>query len=264
MAFDPLARARVVVALRESDGEIADDSGQATAILAERVGRRAATLTTLLSSMEEDGEVLRDVRGKRTYAIVLGDVLPGTEDRVKELASFHRRVVLPAPRVREVADDEVVEAEPEAVPAPEPVAVAVEHLVPGAPDDGGVDPTPVTARDLLARITSDMTALVTLSQAEALEQYKAVLAAMQAERDEARERLAMTLDENQRLRIRHREATDEVKAMGTRIQRLTLERNTLQQNLDAAMRDARKVVNHEVHKQVDRVMRQAPTSSKGD
>ena len=67
-------RDRVIAHLAETD-EIADPAGMASTKLAEAVGYPGSSVAfaQLLSGMERDGLIAREVRGKRTYRITLAD-----------------------------------------------------------------------------------------------------------------------------------------------------------------------------------------------
>ena len=80
-----------------ADGEISDPKGMASTVLAEAVGYpgSSAAFAQLLSGMERDGLITREVRGKRTYRIILapgvrsgrprtGDVIPGLAAQAAE------------------------------------------------------------------------------------------------------------------------------------------------------------------------------------
>src|ERR1700740_411363 len=82
-------RDRIIAHLTATD-EIADPTGMASTRLAEAVGYPGSSVAfaQLLSGMERDGLIAREVRGKRTYRIILapgvrpgrakaGDVTPG-------------------------------------------------------------------------------------------------------------------------------------------------------------------------------------------
>jgi hypothetical protein len=67
-------RDRIIAHLAASD-EIADPAGMASTRLAEAVGYPGSSVAfaQLLSGMERDGLIAREVRGKRTYRITLAD-----------------------------------------------------------------------------------------------------------------------------------------------------------------------------------------------
>ena len=67
-------RDRIIAHLAAAD-EIADPTGMASTRLAEAVGYPGSSVAfaQLLSGMERDGLIAREVRGKRTYRITLAD-----------------------------------------------------------------------------------------------------------------------------------------------------------------------------------------------
>jgi hypothetical protein len=71
-------RDRIITHLAEV-GEIADPAGMASTRLAEAVGYPGSSVAfaQLLSGMERDGLIVREVRGKRTYRITLTDGAAG-------------------------------------------------------------------------------------------------------------------------------------------------------------------------------------------
>src|ERR1700733_15312279 len=69
-----------IIAHLAAAGEIADPTGMASTRLAEAVGYPGSSVAfaQLLSGMERDGLIAREVRGKRTYRIILAPgVQPG-------------------------------------------------------------------------------------------------------------------------------------------------------------------------------------------
>lgn len=70
MARDRTARARVRQLLA-TDGPVRDPSGYASAELKDAIGYRGSPVAfiQLIAAMERDGEIVRKIRGKRTYAI---------------------------------------------------------------------------------------------------------------------------------------------------------------------------------------------------
>lgn len=73
MVRDRTARARIREHLLHA-GPVAASSGNATSALREAVGYEgsAVAFIQLVAAMERDGEVERDIRGKRTYRIAAG------------------------------------------------------------------------------------------------------------------------------------------------------------------------------------------------
>lgn len=70
MARDRTARARIRRFLATS-GPLRDPSGYASGALKDAIGYRGSSVAfiQLIAAMERDGEIVREVRGKRTYAI---------------------------------------------------------------------------------------------------------------------------------------------------------------------------------------------------
>jgi len=100
------ARGRVVAALKRHGGAITHPTGFAGAILQREVGT-GRSVTELLARMERDGMIVREIKGRRTYAITLVDD--------KGLAPDVRPTNMP-PLMPTVED--VIESTPgEAVPA---------------------------------------------------------------------------------------------------------------------------------------------------
>ena len=74
MARDRTARNRIRRHLA-SHGPLTDGQGLATKRLKEAVGYEgsAVAFIQLIAAMERDGELVRDIRGKRTYSIAVGE-----------------------------------------------------------------------------------------------------------------------------------------------------------------------------------------------
>ena len=88
MSKDLTARTRIIEFLR-SHGSVHDSRGGATAVLREAVGYQGSPLgfVQLISSMEKSGQLIREVRGKRTYRISLPNALAGAAQDVRSDAS---------------------------------------------------------------------------------------------------------------------------------------------------------------------------------
>lgn len=69
---DGRARTEVVTFLKQHGGEVADEAGYATVEMQQHLGR-SRSLSNLLRTMEHDGMIAREVRGRRTYRIALVD-----------------------------------------------------------------------------------------------------------------------------------------------------------------------------------------------
>lgn len=72
MGSDGKARSEVVTFLAARGGEVASDAGLAVVEMQDRLGR-SRSLSNLLRTMEHDGMIAREVRGRRTYRIKLLD-----------------------------------------------------------------------------------------------------------------------------------------------------------------------------------------------
>jgi len=90
-------RDRIITHLAAA-GEIADQAGMASTRLAEAVGYPGSSVAfaQLLSGMERDGLIVREVRGKRTYRITLTDGAAGTRAARAAGAARAATAVLPA------------------------------------------------------------------------------------------------------------------------------------------------------------------------
>jgi hypothetical protein len=79
MARDHTARARIQQYL-SSAGPIDDPSGYASKVLRERIDYQgsAVAFIQLIAAMEQDGEIVRKIRGKRTYRISASKSLVGS------------------------------------------------------------------------------------------------------------------------------------------------------------------------------------------
>jgi hypothetical protein len=81
MNRDRTARTRIHQYLR-THGAVDDPTGYATSVLKDATHYQgtAVAFIQLIAAMDRDGEIARDVRGKRTYRIALGQaVAPGSE-----------------------------------------------------------------------------------------------------------------------------------------------------------------------------------------
>ena len=74
MARDRSARTRIRAYL-SSHGPIEDPTGYATGVLKDAIGYegKSVAFIQLIAAMDRDGEIAREVRGKRTYRIMLSD-----------------------------------------------------------------------------------------------------------------------------------------------------------------------------------------------
>lgn len=74
MARDRTGRTRVCQLLA-TQGPVADSSGYATSVLKDAVAYQgsAVAFIQLIAAMERDGEIVREIRGKRTYRIAASE-----------------------------------------------------------------------------------------------------------------------------------------------------------------------------------------------
>lgn len=97
MARDMSARRRVQQYLR-SHGAIDDPSGYATTALKEAIEYKGSAVgfIQMVAAMDRDGEIVREVRGKRTYRIALSESASGAQvaprPRPEEPAAAHPTV----------------------------------------------------------------------------------------------------------------------------------------------------------------------------
>lgn len=131
-----------IIAHLMSAGDIADPSGMASTKLAEAVGYPGSSVAfaQLLSGMERDGLVAREVRGKRTYRITLPEGVAAAQAMKSAgngLTSLAAGVALP---------DQAGAAEDAGFTALAGVPEAV-----GLPADGGIDYDEL-ARRLLVQV----------------------------------------------------------------------------------------------------------------
>lgn len=249
MPYDPFSRARIVLALESAGGAVLDRRGKATALLGARLGGVYPGLTALLAQMQSDGEVSRDVNGKRCYGIRLCVPTPKT---ARQLGLLREQLGVPV--------DEPVED------APVEPALVEEPTAPVAP----VETIDVVLawveeqRGASARMASMEAWILELERQLTEQSPSDELVRLRTEHSEMSQRLAMVLEENTRIRIRLRDAGDELRASSTRIAGLNREKADLQNNLRAALQASKNIVDAEVRRELDRVMRQAPGSSKGD
>lgn len=100
-------RASIINALREAGGKVEDKQGRAVTKLTSRLeGDPPKTISTILQTMERQGVIAREVRGKRTYRIMLVNGVV-TEDVIDHPPSLAL--------VPEIAPDPVLDPVPASV-----------------------------------------------------------------------------------------------------------------------------------------------------
>lgn len=236
------ARAGVVAALMRREGVVRSEAGYATRVLAADLSRSTETVSSLLKLMESDGQVLRDVNAatRKTFEIVLGDVPPAMMQRARELLEAD------APELESDSANAVEEQ------------IWQEAHAAGPPDEDTPAPDAAAVADaILRRVTSlldfDVSDLVS----------RAAHDVTLADRDEARDRLAITLEENARLRTRLRDVQDEIVAVRSERDRLRHDLHQVEDNLKTMTRNNNGVISDEVHKAIDRFMRETPKGGHG-
>lgn len=279
-----MSRWLVLRALEAAGGAITDASGQASGNLGRTLGySSSAAMSSLLKAMDRDGLIVRAINGKRTSRIAL---TPKGWEAAREVPSHVARfakvvdkrgtsvaipldvidgggeggeadtppVVLseaPALDAVAVADVDPIDAAPE--PSDEAFALA------DAPLFYAVDDAPVFRHDAdVTRLAETLLALV-VRKAKA-EEPGAELVRVRRDIDQARTRLASTLEENARLRRRVELLTDEVTALNTVARGLRLVVGKLESNLAAAIKAAGQGValDEATLRDLDRLIREVP------
>lgn len=132
-----IPRKAVIAALRSAGNEVVDrKGGQATGLLIKKIkGHRTnpATINGVLRTMERDGIIERDTRGRRTYRIALTPQYRKEKAEVATAIAIEEDRLMPQPFLRpedvrpdqEPAPLETPEPEVEPEPEPEPVADVV-------------------------------------------------------------------------------------------------------------------------------------------
>ena len=217
------AEAHILAAL--AAGPIRDGSGRATIALAERVGLSPAWVNPNLRKLADAGQVVREVRGRRTFMLCL----PGMESAPSQ----------PPPPQPEPAEPEASAHDGAGAPQTE------------SPADGAREPTGETPIDY------GELALALLSR----------VAKIVGAPDEAKERLAETLVDNERWRQKVRGLEIQVEEVERSRRAVVRERDglrlrvkTLEDNLQATVKSESRIVDAEVTKRIDRFMRERPNA----
>jgi regulator of replication initiation timing len=208
-------------------GPIVEPSGRATSILAERAQQfttEPVNPTPILSSPTVAACVERSIIGKRTYEVRLVALPEAWLDAVDQLVGSGSG-------------------------SPEPITPA-ESVVP--PDD--VDSVGAPAHEVAAALLEQVHALIADRSLDKLQRDVSDLS----------RRLGEQVGYVDKLRRELREASDELRAV-------KLERDGLRNRLQAAEHnlkvatsaDAARIIDAEVHKRVDRIMRATPGSQHG-
>jgi hypothetical protein len=207
--------------------------------------------------MEAAGLIRRDMNGKRCYRIeslVTGQALAAA-------GYGRRRVDMPAP-----TDEPLTVAEPEPEPTPPLVLVPRHSTHPSVYPE--VDEALPDDEPLSSAVHVDTASLQTFGLlVEAMRLVglaMAQLPALSAPDPGVAQRLATTLEENQRLRHRAARAEDLNVALKAERDGAVRMKQALQANLDNMAKGAFSPEQYRKFIELDRTMRAAPTSAKGD
>jgi regulator of replication initiation timing len=241
------------------EGKVVDPSGRAVSILLHRAikfggdesGRvRSALLAgvPLLVALE------RDINGKRTKRVQLVALPEGWLNAIEEWA--------PRP-------DPEPEQEPEQSLDDEPATGAVPP-VEDPPDDGDVTPPPppVHVPELQVEIASSVATALLTQVVEIITSGAGdspMFAMVRAEVSQLEERLGDQMAYTTKLRRQLSELGDELTALKLERDGLRRRIREVEHNLKVATgADAQRIIDAEVRKQLDRVMRSAPVSEKAE
>lgn len=253
-------KAAVLWYLAHHGGALEDASGRATAVMNEAIQPVAPSKTGLtnftatLTELEIDGLLAREVHGRRTKSLVL----MVTPEQLAEHPHYGDD-----PWKRETPPLRVVpprEDEPEVVPAlateglpalasavPEVVVVEEEAWTP-PPLDPSVDP-----QALLSHAITFIAQAMATSRPNQTEMDPKVL-----------HRLSETLDENQRLRRKVGQAGDEIIALRHEVSGLRAAKRSLEANIATIAKGALDEPAYRRFIDLDRLVRTAPGSAKGE
>lgn len=105
-------RIRILEILRDEGGEICDGAGQATSQLMARSGHNTTNaLSGMLMAMENDGLIVRDLAGRRTYSIRLTALGKQVAEGRADVAKIETVVGVRVPAVRRPGTIAVLQAE---------------------------------------------------------------------------------------------------------------------------------------------------------
>jgi hypothetical protein len=251
-------RCEVLAALMRLGGSTCDKSGRATRNVWAEIGspdRSMLGLTALLRSMENDGQIIRDAKAKRTYEIALGDVAEHTLKRIHDLGL--------ATTPPEIIDLDALTAT-ETAPFV-PVEATSDHNGNGSvPHDGSelghvaalsLDVNPLA--DAILRRVGEI--LAGDNPQVIAEELHLQVELAQEETKQAQERLAVILEENQVLRRKAEEAGTEARMQHKRADGLAVRVAQVETNLAAVLRPGARVLDDTARRELTRLMQAAPT-----
>jgi regulator of replication initiation timing len=272
-----------VLAVLWRDGPVKDWSGSATGVLADRALELTDDLPAFVRPMfTAQGFapcIERDTRGKRTYSIRLVALperwLPEVEHQARRRvpsalqSSIQTRsgdtgteaprqasVPTPAPDVLDVVRQKAAQSRQEA-PGAAP-AVEGEHRLDEAAPAVLEPQEPGLPEELAAAVATALLARVVEVLSKGVEGPQ--VAQLQAALDAAAERLGTQVDYAGKLRRDLRAAGDEVVALRQERDGLRERLRAAEHNLKVATsQDSQRIIDAEVRRQLDRMMRQAPT-----
>ena len=239
------------------EGAVVDSSGRANHVMMRRAEKfhDGATIDrgTLFSAEPMRAVVHREINGRRTKRIAL-TALP--ERWLSAVEAWAKR---PEPEP---------EPQPEPAVEPEPAVVDIDEVpdesdsVVAAPEPPG---RPVLELEIASSVaTALLTQVVEIITAGTAGDDGLQLAMLRGEINALEERLGEQVGYVNKLRRQVSERSDELAAV--KLERDALRRRVrdVEHNLKVATgTDARRIIDAEVQRQVDRVMRQAPASSHG-
>ncbi len=253
-------KAAILWYLVHHGGALEDSSGRATAVMNEAIQPVAPSSTGLtnftatLTELELDGLLAREVHGRRTKSLVL----MVTEEELARHPHYGSdpwkrvtpplRVVPPRVEVPEVVPALPTEVLPEVASAVVPPAVEEEEPWTPPPLDPSVDP-----QALLSHAITFIAQAMATSRPNQPEHDPKVL-----------HRLSETLDENQRLRRKVGAAGDEIMALRTEVRGLREAKRALEANIATIAKGALDEAGYRRFIDLDRLVRTAPTSGKGE
>jgi len=249
-------KAAVLWWLAHHGGTITNHSGRASVELAASIApidpaaTRVKNFTSMLAEMEADELILRDVKGKRTMAVTL---VPTAD----ELARHPRYGVDPWPTngnpARPVQPDlRVVTAAEE---QPSPIVTVRPADGPTAAVDAEWTPPPLAPNADPHALLAQAMAYI----AQAMASSKPVTAADPT----LLGRLAFTLEDNQRMRVKLNAARDEVVALHAEVTGLRQAKHALEENLRVIANGRLDEGALRRFKELDRMVRSAPGTHKG-
>lgn len=230
------------------NGGISDTSGFAMTMLVDRINKRYPKLkkpvtgtaaNSMMTNPTNAPAFERSIKGKRTYEVKLVALPQAWYDKLEQ------------------AKPSTPEPPPVIEPAPPEVEALLEQPV---SVNGYEPPAPIIDVDIASQVAmSLLTTVVEIISAGSPETTNATIRALRNEVDSGQALLAKRLEENERLRNRMREASDELQAVKHERDGLRQRLRNTEANLTAALKgESAHAINAEVHKRLDQIMRTTP------